>query len=35
MGVELSLPVRKEFRPRILETRELRRIFGPKRKEVT
>jgi hypothetical protein len=31
----LSLTLREEHRPRVLENRVLRRIFGPKRDEVT
>jgi hypothetical protein len=30
-----SLTVKEEYRPRVLENRVLRRIFGPKRDEVT
>jgi hypothetical protein len=30
-----SLTIRKEHRPRVFENRVLRRIFGPKRDEVT
>ena len=30
-----SLPLREERRPRVFENRVLRRIFGPKRDEVT
>jgi hypothetical protein len=31
----LSLALREEHRPRVFENRVLRRIFGPKRDEVT
>ena len=31
----LSLKLREECRPRVLENRVLRRIFGPKKGEVT
>jgi hypothetical protein len=36
MGVKLGLlTLREEYRPRVFENRVLRRIFGPKRDEVT
>jgi hypothetical protein len=35
MGVKLSLTLREEHRLRVFENRALRRIFGPKRDEVT
>jgi hypothetical protein len=35
MGVNLSLTLREENRLRVFENRVLRRIFGPKRDEVT
>jgi hypothetical protein len=35
MGDTWSLTLRKEHRPRVFENRTLRRIFGPKRDEVT
>jgi hypothetical protein len=35
MGVKLGLTLRKEHRLRVFEDRVLRRIFGPKRDEVT
>jgi hypothetical protein len=34
-GLCLSLTLKKEYRLRVFENRELRRIFGPKREEVT
>jgi len=30
-----SLTLREEYRPRVVESRVLRKIFGPKRNEVT
>jgi hypothetical protein len=35
MGVKLGLSLREERRLRVFENRVLRRIFGPKRDEVT
>jgi hypothetical protein len=35
MGVKLGLTLREEQRLRVFENRVLRRIFGPKRDEVT
>jgi hypothetical protein len=35
MGVKLGLTLREEHRLRVFENRVLRRIFGPKRDEVT
>jgi hypothetical protein len=35
MGVKLGLTLRGEHRLRVFENRVLRRIFGPKRDEVT
>jgi hypothetical protein len=35
MGVKLGLTLREEHRLRVFENRVLRRIFGPKRNEVT
>jgi hypothetical protein len=36
VGVKLqSLPLQEEYRLRVFENRVLRRIFGPKREEVT
>jgi hypothetical protein len=35
MGVKLGLTLREEHRLRVIENRVLRRIFGPKRDEVT
>jgi hypothetical protein len=35
MGVKLDLTLREEHRPGVFENRVLRRIFGPKRDEVT
>jgi hypothetical protein len=35
MGVKLGLRLREEHRLRVFENRALRRIFGPKRDEVT
>jgi hypothetical protein len=35
MGVELALKLREEHRLRVLENTVLRRLFGPKRDEVT
>jgi hypothetical protein len=35
MGVRLGLSHREELRLRVIENRMLRRIFGPKREEVT
>jgi hypothetical protein len=35
MGVKLGLTLREEHRLRVFENRMLRRIFGPKRDEVT
>jgi hypothetical protein len=35
MGVRLGLSLREEHRLRVFENRALRRIFGPKRDEVT
>jgi hypothetical protein len=35
MGVKLGLTLREEHRLRMFEKRVLRRIFGPKRNEVT
>jgi hypothetical protein len=35
MGVKLGLTLREEHRLRVFENRVLRRVFGPKRDEVT
>jgi hypothetical protein len=35
MGVKCGLTLREEHRQRVFENRVLRRIFGPKRDDVT
>jgi hypothetical protein len=35
MGVKLGLTIREEHKLRVFDNRVLRRIFGPKRNEVT
>jgi hypothetical protein len=35
MGVKLGVTLREQHRLRVFENRVLRRIFGPKRDEVT
>jgi hypothetical protein len=35
MGVKLGLSLREEYRLRVFENRVLRKLFGPKRHEVT
>jgi hypothetical protein len=35
MGVKLGLTLKEDYRWRVFESRVLRRIFGPKREEVS